>query len=550
MKKRVLSKIVSSLDKVFPESEPCFAEYTSTILKNERLNFQLVYRNEEEFSLRYNQIEILGDLAPYFSVQSVGLVPVTLVPLKYQDNYYLKTTPGLYPDLIKPFDSDGLCLPPEQWRSVWVTLCADTDLPVGTFETTFVLKDEEGETLSELCYTVEILDAKLCKTKFKLTNWFHYDALINEYGVEPFTSEYYDIFERYLKAYVDCGFNMLLTPIFTPPLDTKRGGERKTVQLVDVRVVNGEYAFDLSALEKFIRFVTAKGIEYIEFSHLFTQWGGEYCPKVMASVDGEEKRIFGWDTSSTSKEYKEFLTALLPEIVQLMQKLGLKDKCRFHLTDEPTENHIERYVELYQFVKPLIGDIPTVDALSEYEFYEKGSVDIPVPVLNASGRFRNAKLKELYLYNCCSPMNMYFTNRFINMPSQRTRILGMQLYETGVQGYLHWGFNFYNSVLSTKRINPYEDTCANDGFPGGDSFIVYPSADGVNRSIRYEAVAEGFQDLRALETLEGYIGREKVVEFLHEQGIEGLLNYPKNGAVHASIKQKINALIAKYAIKA
>ena len=145
---------------------------------------------------------------------------------------------------------------------------------------------------------------------------------------------------------------------------------------------------------------------------------------------------------------------------------------------------------------------------------------------------------------------MYFTNRFINMPSQRTRILGMQLYETGVQGYLHWGFNFYNSVLSTKRINPYEDTCANDGFFGGDSFIVYPSADGVNRSIRYEAVAEGFQDLRALETLEGYIGREKVVEFLHEQGIEGLLNYPKNGAVHASIKQKINALIAKYAIKA
>ncbi|MBQ8685508.1 MAG: DUF4091 domain-containing protein [Clostridia bacterium] len=549
MKKRILSKIVNSMVKVFPETEPCGEEYRSTMLKNERLNFQLVYKNEEEFVARKNRIEVRGALAPYITVRNVGLVPVTVLPLKYLDDYYLKTTVGLYPDLLKPFDILGLCLPPEQWRSVWVSLALDTDLPVGKFDTEFVLIDEQGEEQSSLVYTVEILDCRLDKTDLKLTNWMHYDCIANEHNVEPFTDEYYAVFERYLKAYVDCGFTMLLTPLFTPPLDTAVGGERRTTQLVKVKQVGEGYEFDLTDLEKFIRFVTARGIEYIEFSHLFTQWGGTACPKIVAEVNGEQKRVFGWDTPSTSKEYKAFLTALLPQLVLLMQRLGLDEKCCFHLTDEPTEEHIEHYLSLYKLVKPLIGDIPTVDALSEYAFFEKGGVDIPVPVLNASGRFRaNKEIKELYLYNCCSPMNMYFSNRFINMPSQRTRILGMQLYETGVQGYLHWGFNFYNSGHSITRINPYEDTSAGDTFPGGDPFIVYPTENGgVNGSIRFEAVAEGFQDYRALKTLEGYIGRERVLAFLHEQGIEGLTDYPKSGGVHAAIKQKINAMIATYA---
>ena len=36
---------------------------------------------------------------------------------------------------------------------------------------------------------------------------------------------------------------MLLTPVFTPPLDTTVNGERLTVQLVDVRRDAGVYSF-------------------------------------------------------------------------------------------------------------------------------------------------------------------------------------------------------------------------------------------------------------------------------------------------------------------
>ena len=42
---------------------------------------------------------------------------------------------------------------------------------------------------------------------------------------------------------------MLLTPVFTPPLDTAVGGERRTVQLVDVKAEGNQYTFGFANLK-------------------------------------------------------------------------------------------------------------------------------------------------------------------------------------------------------------------------------------------------------------------------------------------------------------
>ena len=540
----IISKIANSMEKIFPETEPVTEEYSSLIFKNEKLHFQLAYKNENEESYKCFSIEARGALAPYVTLRKVVLMPATRVPTKYADDYYLKHTVGLYPELLCPFDALGVCLPADQWRSVWVTIEKEDGLPVGVFDTEFILKDDKGNEVNSLRYTVEVIDAELVQTDLKLTNWMHYDCIANAHGVEPFTEEYYTVFEKYLKAYTDGGWNMLLTPLFTPPLDTRIGGERTTAQLVGVEKKAGAYIFDFLPLKKFIRFVMERGISYIEFSHLFTQWGGKCCPKIIATVNGKQEKIFGWETASDSPEYEDFLAQFLPALVKVIQELGIEKKCCFHITDEPSEEHLAHYEKCYRLVKKYIGEIPTMDAMSEYSFFERGAVDIPVPVANTFSRFQNKGIKELFFYYCCGPTNMYFSNRLMNMPSQRTRVLGYQLYETGVQGFLHWGFNFYNSQHSVCEIDPYIQTAAGDMFPSGDSFIVYPTKEGgVLKSLRAETLAEGFYDYRALKTLEGYIGREKVLELLHEEGIEGLITYPRNAGRHARFRQKINALI-------
>ena len=37
--------------------------------------------------------------------------------------------------------------------------------------------------------------------------------------------------------------------------------------------------------------------------------------------------------------------------------------------------------------------------------------------------------------------------RLISNTAARTRVLGVQMYALGAKGFLHWGYNFYNSQL-------------------------------------------------------------------------------------------------------
>ena len=46
-----------------------------------------------------------------------------------------------------------------------------------------------------------------------------------------------------------------------------------------------------------------------------------------------------------------------------------------------------------------------------------------------------------------------YSNRFIAMPSYRTRSIGMQMFGYGIKGFLHWGYNFYNTQYSREQIN-------------------------------------------------------------------------------------------------
>lgn len=70
------------------------------------------------------------------------------------------------------------------------------------------------------------------------------------------------------------------------------------------------------------------------------------------------------------------------------------------------------------------------------------------------------------------------SNRFITMPGWRTRILGVQLYKYCMEGFLHWGSNFYNTQYSLRPVAPYRENDADDAFPAGDAFIVYPGENG------------------------------------------------------------------------
>lgn len=539
----VASKIVGALEKVFPEIEPSNEEYQGSALRKECYNFQLVFKNLQENTIKIDAVKIESDIAKNVLLRLVDSVPVTRIPTQYRDDYYLSDKVGLYPDVLRPLNEFDIVLPPAQWKAVWVSIDIDESIEVGEHKLKFIALDKNGDEITNLTYTLEVINAVALKQNLKKSNWMHYDCIANYHNVEVFSESFYKIFDEYLKAYTHCGFNMLLTPLFTPPLDTEIGLERRTAQLVNVEFTNGEYHFDFSALEKFLDFVMSRGIEYIEFSHLFTQWGGAFAPKIMANVDGAYQRIFGWEDESCGEKYSSFLDAFLPKLVQFIDKKALRGKCYFHLTDEPRTKDLSTYEKCQALVKKHIGDLPTIDALSDYSFYEKRLVDIAVPIIDVAQNFIDKGIEDLFVYYCCWPTNDYYSNRLINMPSQRTRILGLQLYLNQAIGFLHWGFNFYNSAYSYYSIDPYRNTDAGGYFPSGDSFIVYPTEKGVNLSLRAEVIADSFQDYNALKLLESLIGKEKVLELLKKEKLQGFSVYPHNNKWHYEFRRKINELI-------
>ena len=257
---------------------------------------------------------------------------------------------------------------------------------------------------------------------------------------------------------------MLLTPIFTPPLDTAVGGERRTVQLVDVTVqADGSYAFGFEKLDRWVEMGKRCGIRFFELSHLFTQWGATAAPKIMAEKDGTCQQIFGWDTDASGEEYRTFLHAFLTALKLELAKLGIEKETYFHVSDEPSMEQINSYRDAKKAVEKDLEGYGMFDALSDYGFYEQGLVQQPVCGLNHIAPFLKARAEgkgpeKLWGYYCVGQPEKV-TNRFIVQPGYRTRVLGAQMYKYELAGFLQWGYNFYNSAFSLHPIDPYRCTC-------------------------------------------------------------------------------------------
>jgi hypothetical protein len=285
-------------------------------------------------------------------------------------------------------------------------------------------------------------------------------------------------------------------------------------------------------------------MEYFEMSQLFTQWGAKCAPKVMALENGEYKRIFGWETDAMDENYKNFLDQFLTELTAFLKCKGLQKNSYFHTSDEPHPDHFEYYKNASSIMKKYVKDFPSFDCVSDYKFYEEGLVSIPVPPTSHIEPFLEHKVPGLWTYYCCVQYDEV-SNRFFFMPSARNRIIGIQLYKFDIAGFLHYGYNFWNSQYSLKHIDPYKVTDAGCAFPSGDAFLVYPGNDEPIESLRLEVFYEALQDLRSLKLLESFIGRDEVVNLL-EEGLDTPITfrkYPRDAEWLLQKREQINRKI-------
>lgn len=529
------TKIVSSQIKAFID-DPIddFAPTTNiSALSGEKLSLQLLYVDEGGKYIPKRplcELKIDGELAPYATVRDVRSVPVDRpVTLGKVDSQYLRTAPGIYPDILTPLRYGGcVVVSREKLRSLWIEIDIPEDFS-GEAELTFSLllaQSDVGDTgskvyderpiLSENKITVDVIPALLPEQKTMFTQWFYADCLASYYNVEVWSDRHFEIVESFIRAAAARGRNMIYTPILTPALNVVPPFLRNPSQLVQVDLTGGVYSFDFSLLDRWIDILDRAGVKYIEMSHLFHQ-KPQFSAKVYATVDGEYKLLFGWETEDLDAEYIRFLREMLTALVAHLKQRGDDKRCYYHIMDEPSAVTLEKYLKKKEAVSDILSGYKIMDALSDIAYYESGAVEIPVPVTAHIEPFCKAEISERWTYYACNEVIGY-SNVYLSMPSWRTRSLGMQMYKFGIDGFLHWGYNFYNNRASGDAINPFLDLGGEDWVCAGDTFVVYPDQDGTPlESIRMMTLEEALQDIRAMQLCESLYSHGEVVRAMEEE---------------------------------
>jgi hypothetical protein len=161
-----------------------------------------------------------------------------------------------------------------------------------------------------------------------------------------------------------------------------------------------------------------------------------------------------------------------------------------------------------------------MDALSDIRFYESGAVSTPIPSTDHIEPFIEAFGREgrggLWTYYCCG-QTRGVSNRMFGMSGARTAFIGFQLWKYGIEGFLQWGYNFYNNCGSWDAVNPYIDSTGSGWVPSGDTYSVYPGMDGqALESVRLCLFREALDDVRMLRLCESVVGRERTLAAAEE----------------------------------
>ena len=539
---RLQIKNISSLEKLIAAAECTATEYNSgSALLNEEFSYQIAYKGEGQIFRKISTVEIDSDIAECITVYCVKGVPVIFRDGEKADEKFRDATSAIIPDVLEPYNK---CIPVSTtlFRTLWVSVKVGGNISAGRHTIKIIFKTD-GEITGVSEFELDVIGAKLLEADIPYTNWIYPDCIADIHNCGIFSEEHWLMIDKYMQMASQHGVNMMLTPVITPPLDTRIGTERPTVQLVDITYDKGRYIFGFDKLGKWLELCKKNNIEYIEVAHLFSQWGGEKTPKVIVEENGKKISKFGWHTDALSNEYKEFLAQFIPALTNFFEKNMEKENVYFHLTDEPSEEHIEHYGKLYEFVKPFLNGFRQMDALSEYSFYEKGVVETPVVITPHISDYVSHNVENLWAYTCSWPYDEKYSNRFLEFPSRRNRIIGCQLYKYNIKGFLHWGYNFYYSRLSVQLINPYITNDAEGGFPPGDAFCVYPAGDGVIPSVRLKVFYQGLQDMMALKLLEKLAGRDEVMNILEKEKPIEFDVPPESNEYILKMREKINRKI-------
>lgn len=542
----ILTKAISALEKPFADQEISDFEERNKLsaLRGERVSFQLIYTYKMDDEGREwvpYYFVANGELLPYAKISAVRNVgvqkPCFAFDVTKSDKNYLRTTPGLYPDIITPFtESCKFVASADILNSLWidVEIPADATLSGEYTLTVDIFRNKDKAKVATETFTVDVISTELPEEKTLYTQFIDLNSLSSYYAIPDYSEKHWQIIENYIALARKEGMNTLYTPI----------------SLVKLRKLGPQkYRADLSRFKRYIALGNRLGYKKIEISHLFSAGNCTYPTGHLCYYEGGERFKMG-GMSATDPEVTAALRTILSSIIRYFKKYDDDSRLIFHVADEPAAAKIENFRAARATVADLIDPYEGVDALfgvSEEiaEYYREGLIKNPSPETPHVEYFHSIGVEKLWTYYCCGPSEEY-SNRFIAMSSPVTRSLGMQLFKFNIHGFLHWGLCYYGGGDCGGYTIPYIDQSAQNWVSAGDSFSLYPAMNGTAyESIRSVTMQHVLQDVRAMQLCESLYSHDEVVSAI-EKIFGKELHFDTcahDVATMEAIREKINQMI-------
>ncbi len=536
------TKIISSMEKPF--TDECFDKYEElkcgSALLGETYSFQLLYTYEEDEENRpwvSYSYSLSGTLAEYASVREVKNIGVQKPIGKRYDDNYLRTSPGIYPDVLDTINNGNVFVGAVGiLNSLWIDIDIPEDAKELSGEQTLeisVIRKSTREIVCKNSFTLNVIACKLPPQKTNFTMWVQSESLARYYGVDLWSKKHWQILKNALVSARRAGANIAFVPIYTTVIATK---------------TDAGFKFNYRLFDKWVDLAETLGFDYFEMSHLFTPGDAAKAdPAAFYYENGETVSMNG--RCATDPDYVSFIRALLSGSISRLKKKGLSHKLLFHIADEPALKNIELFRAARNTVIDIIGEYPILDAIFDIEYWHEGLVNSPVPITDRLKPFLEENIPHLWTYYCTGPQGKGYSNRFIAQSGPCHRSLGMQLYKYNIEGFLHYALCYIGEGDADGVINPYIEQSGNKCFPAGDTFCIYPTTDGTFLdSMRICIIRDAFQDIRAMQLLESYIGHDAVVEAIEEElGSEIAFNVcAKSVKTMTNIRETINRMIKAF----
>jgi len=348
---------------------------------------------------------------------------------------------------------------------------------------------------------VKVYPVTIDKTRLWVTNWYsttekNLEYVMGKSGIEQFSEEYWKFIRLLAGKMAEYRQNVAIIS----PLNLSK------YELDE----NGIYTVDFTNFDKTVEIFMEEGVVgRIEGGHIGTRktnWTSEFV--VFVPVEEPDTTYFE-KFNISSDTARTFYSSFIPALTSHLKKKGWDDIYMQHLMDEPIPENVESYVEIADFIDGLAPDLKIVEACHSKDVNK--SVDIWVPQLDYMHidydfyKERAELGEEIWFYTCLNPKGEY-ANRFIELPLIKTRILHWINYRYNIPGYLHWGFNFWQTGFFWDGGDPFDETSSimlESGtiLPGGDAWICYPGNKKILSSIRLEAMRDGIVDYELLSML-------------------------------------------------